>query len=288
MRFTKVNGLGNDFCVFESADALACTRAQWSALAIEVCDRTTGVGADGILIIGPGAANRDHVTAASMRIINADGSASEMCGNGLRAVGRLLVEQRRARAGGSQGFHIDTDAGPRTVWIDPATPELVRTTLGIARFGPEAVAADPAKFRHADGDPDMFRIGAEAARLVAVGNPHAIVVLTEPLTDAELARRGAAIECDDAFPDRINAQFARIADRGSVGVQTWERGAGATRACGTGAAAVVAGLHRAGLVDRRVVVTLPGGELTIEIDPGGMIQQTGPAQIERSGQWPAR
>lgn len=287
MRFTKVNGLGNDFCVFERADALGFTEAQWSALAVEVCNRQTGVGADGILILGPGAAHEDGVTAASMRIINADGSASEMCGNGLRAVGRLLVEQRRARAGGSQGFRIGTDAGPRSVWIDPATPGLVRTTLGVARFGPEAVGADAGRLRHADDAPGVFQIGAETARLVAVGNPHAIIVLGEPISAAELVRRGAAIEHADAFPDRINAQFARIAGRGAVSVQTWERGAGATRACGTGAAAVVSGLHAAGLVDPRVVVTLPGGELTIEIDPEGMIHQTGPAEIERSGHWPA-
>ena len=289
MRFTKINGLGNDYCVFDMTDAptdvLLWTDEQWSALARSVSDRTTGVGADGILIIGPGEARDDCVTVASMRIFNADGSRGEMCGNGLRGVGLLLCQRGRARAGGSLGFVIATDAGLRNLWIDPEKPDLVRTTLGIARFGPNAVAAAD-RLRCADDDPDLWHIGEEAVRLVSVGNPHALVLVDEPLTPADLARRGAAIENADAFADRINAQFVRIVNREAVEVQSWERGAGATKACGTGAAAVVAGLHRAGLVEREIIVTLPGGDLTIKIGEDGMIEQTGPAQIEFEGDWP--
>ena len=274
MRFTKVNGLGNDYCVFDLADGLEWTDEQWSALARLVSNRDSGIGSDGILVVGPGEARNDCVSVASMRIFNADGSPGEMCGNGLRCVGKLLAQRGRARIGGSQGFVISTDAGPRTLWIDPDTPDLVRTTLGRARLGPEAVNA------RADRLGDI-----EPARLVAVGNPHAIVLIDEPLTDADLASRGAVIENADAFPDRINAQFARIINRAAVGLQSWERGAGATKACGTGAAAVVAGLHHEDLVDRKVVVTLPGGDLTIEIGTDGEIFQIGPAEIEFDGDW---
>lgn len=290
MRFTKINGLGNDYCVFDQNDAptdvLLWTDEQWSALARSVSDRTTGVGADGALIIGPGEAWADCVTVASMRIFNADGSMGEMCGNGLRGVGLLLCQRGRARAGGSLGFVIATDAGLRNLWIDPEKPDLVRTALGIARFGPKAVAAAADRLHHVDDDPDLWRIGEESVRLVSVGNPHAIVVVDEPLTTTDLAHRGAELEHAEPFPERINAQFARIVGRGAVSVQSWERGAGATKACGTGAAAVVAGLHRAGLIDREIIVTLPGGDLTIEIGEDGMIYQTGPAEIEFEGDWP--
>lgn len=286
MRCTKVSGLGNDYCVFDADAGAAWTDDRWSELARLVSDRDTGIGSDGILVIGPGEAREDCITVATMRIFNADGSPGEMCGNGLRGAARLLVERGRARAGGSQGFVIATDAGLRTCWIDPEHPHLVRTTMGRARFGPGAVGA-AAGFdeRGCDGS-GLYRIGEESARLVSVGNPHAVVLVDEPLSQADLARRGAGIERAGAFPGRINAQFARVKDPGAVGVQSWERGAGATSACGTGAAAVVAGLHRAGLVGREVVVTLPGGDLTIEITTGGEIVQTGPAEIESDYDWP--
>lgn len=271
MRYTRVNGLGNTFCVFEQGDALDWTDAQWSSLAVDVC---RGAGVDGILVVGPGESKADCVTVASMRIINADGSSSEMCGNGLRAVGLLLAEQGRARVGGSQGFVIETGAGLQTLRIEQGKPGVVRTTLGQARFGPCAVGAvalpdDPAW-----------------SHLVSVGNPHAIVLVGAPLSADDLESRGRAIERHESFPARINAQFAQITGRGSITLQTWERGAGATAACGTGAAATVAALHRAGLVDRSVFVSLPGGDLTIEIDDAGMCWQQGPAEIESAGEWP--
>ncbi|MCB9848891.1 MAG: diaminopimelate epimerase [Phycisphaeraceae bacterium] len=284
MRYTMVSGLGNTFGVFDATDALDLTEAQWAELARAFCDPATGVGADGILLLGPGESHDDSITVATMRIINADGSTSEMCGNGLRAVARLLVEQGRARVGGSLGFVIDTDAGQRICRVDKADPSQVTTQLGVASFGPEAVGADASQLTPEGGG--VFRFGAESAWFASVGNPHAVVRVDAPLTDADLASRGEAIERAPAFPARINAQFARILSPRAVAVQSWERGAGATRACGTGAAAVVSALHDAGLVEAGVVVSLPGGDLAIEIDPLGMITQRGPARIVRTGDWP--
>jgi len=286
MRFTKVNGLGNDYCVFNQADALDWSDEQWSDLARLISDRTSGIGSDGVLVIGPGAAHEDCVSAASMRVFNTDGSPGEMCGNGLRCVGRLLVEQGRARAGGSQGFVIATDAGLRTLWVNPEEPESVRTTMGQARFGPKTVGADSDHLKSDDIEPDCWSAEGESFQLVSVGNPHAIIITDDPLSLEGLSSRGGAIENAETFPDRINAQFVRIIDRDNVIVQSWERGSGATEACGTGAAAVVAALHKADLVSREVVVTLPGGDLTIEVGPDGMIIQTGPAEIEFEGDWP--
>ncbi len=271
MRYTRVNGLGNTFCIFEQGDALDWTKAQWSSLAVEVCG---SAGVDGILVVGPGESKADCVTVASMRIINADGSSSEMCGNGLRAVGLLLAQQGRARVGGSQGFVIETGAGMQTLRIDQGAPGIVRTTLGRAAHGAAAVGAV--------GHPD----DPEWSYLVSVGNPHAIVLVEAQLTAAALESRGRSIEQHESFPARINAQFAQITSREAITLQTWERGAGATAACGTGAAATVAALHHVGLVDRSVVVSLPGGDLTIEIDESGMCWQQGPAEIESVGEWP--
>ncbi len=276
MRFTKVNGLGNDYCVFDAEGRADWTDERWGDLARAISDRETGVGSDGILVLGAGEALEECITVASMRVYNADGSRGEMCGNGLRCVGRLLVERGRARAGGSMGFVISTDAGLRTVWVDPADPAAVRTTMGTATFGPEAVGAIPERLSEIEG-----------VRLADVGNPHAIVVVDSALNAAELANRGLTIENSRAFPDRINAQFVKITSRNAVSVQSWERGSGATSACGTGAAAAVAALNQDGLVDREVVVSLPGGDLLIEIGSGGEILQTGPAEIEFVGDWEA-
>jgi len=287
VRYTRVSGLGNDFCVFDGADALGWSDEQWAELAKAVCDRDSGVGADGIIILGPGEARSEWVTVASMRVINADGSPCEMCGNGLRAVGLLLAQRGQARTGKPLGFMISTDAGIRQLNIDSPDSPNISSTMGWARFGPEAVGADAARLEQTEHT-DRWRCAGESVWLVDVGNPHAVALIDAPLTGADLARRGGALEHAPAFPRRINAQFVRIDNRKRIRLQTWERGAGATRACGTGAAAAAAALRRAGFVDEEVVVSLPGGDLTIEISSDGEIRQTGPAVVESEGDWPTR
>ena len=285
--YIKASALGNTFLIVDKPIPSEAP-PDWPAVARAMCDPSTGPGADGLIRTDPGEPLPTGVTAATMRLWNADGSTAEVSGNGLRCLALVLHQTGRARAGGSQGFLINTDSGPRTCWIDPDQPQLVRTQLGHARFGPQVVHTDSSQLEPLDNtEHGLWRIDDERAHLVSVGNPHAVVMTDAPLDNAELERRGAALERHPAFTNRINASFARIESSTRVHVQTWERGVGATPACASGAIATIAALARAGTVEPQAVAVMEGGELHVEVDPDGALTQTGPAHIVERGQWPA-
>lgn len=251
--FTKMHGLGNDFVVLDGrARPLPKIDA---AAAAALANRHTGIGCDQLVILEP-SASADF----RMRIFNADGSEVEACGNATRAVGLLHGSAAR----------IETLAG---VISSAPSPSGIAVEMGKPRFGweeiPLAYAMDthvmPVAWEELDNP-----IG------VNVGNPHAIFFV--PDCDAvDLARLGPEIEHDPLFPDRINVNVATVTARNAIRLRVWERGAGLTRACGTGACATAVGAMRRGLVDRLVTVHLPGGALTIEWREDGEIVMTGPA-----------
>ncbi len=279
MRFTKVHGLGNDFVVMGADEVGGADRA---ALARSVCDRRTGVGADGLLLIEPASGTG---AVARMPIYNSDGSTAEMCGNGIRCVARLLVQRGAVRGEGA--FTIETGAGPRGCQVVERAAQgdwLVRVSMGRARFGPEATGVVP-RAGFPPGGP--WAIAGERAWLVDVWISHAVSFVERALSAEDLARRGRAVEHDPRFPARLNAQFTIVESRRRVRVQTWERGAGATAACGTGACAVLAAGVRAGLLDRAADVVLPGGALRVEWPADDAeILKTGPATMVFEGDWP--
>jgi diaminopimelate epimerase len=251
--FVKMHGLGNDFVVLDAREqALPLVDA---ALARALADRQTGIGCDQLVLI-------EHSTIADlrMRIFNPDGSEVEACGNATRAVGLLH--------GGTA--KIETRGG-----IITAAPSSngVTVEMGVPRFDWNAI---PLAFPM-----DTLAMPVAWSELtdptaVNVGNPH--VVFFVPDCDAvPLADFGPIIEQDALFPERINVNVATITARDAIHLRVWERGAGLTRACGTGACATAIAAMRRGLVDRQVTVTLPGGDLQIAWREDGQIVMAGPA-----------
>jgi diaminopimelate epimerase len=270
LEFTKVEGLGNDFLLLDRRDAsVAEIEAELTLLArvaAAVCHRRTGVGGDGILVLGPPqVAGHD----ASMWVVNHDGSRPEMCGNGLRCV--ALV----AAGPGQHVMTIDTDAGPRRCKVTAvhADAGMVEVDMGPGRsLGERSLAA---------GEGHAFDA-------VSMGNPHAVAFVGAKEDPEALARRiGPLVERAPEFPEGTNVELARVEPDGSVTLWVWERGCGITDACGTGACATVVAGARRGLLptDAPVTVHLPGGPLEIQVpaDPIAGVRMRGPARVAFRG-----
>ena len=256
--FHKMHGLGNDFAVF---DAREQPLAMSPALAMALADRHTGIGCDQLIVIEP-----SDAADVRMRIWNADGSEVEACGNASRCVAALVGKDCSIETAGgllqasptAEGASVDMDQ-PRFDWN------------GI----PLAYAMDTAPL------PLGWEM-LDRPMAVNVGNPH-LVFFVPDIDAVPLDRLGPQIETDPLFPERINVNIAQVVDRTHIRARTWERGAGLTRACGTGACATAVAVIRSGLAENRVVVELPGGPLTIEWQPGGNIRMTGAATLAFTG-----
>ncbi|MEM9459513.1 MAG: diaminopimelate epimerase [Myxococcota bacterium] len=265
LAFTKVEGLGNDFLLLDrretSVAQIQDELTALTALAPRACHRRTGVGADGILVLGP---PRLPEHDGSMWVVNHDGSRPEMCGNGLRCL--ALV----AAGAGDHAITIDTDAGPRHCQLTAPSTEAghVDVDMGAGQWLGERTP-------HA-GEGRVFDA-------VSIGNPHA-VALTGPDENPEaLARRlGPGIERAPEFPEGTNVEFCRVEPEG-LRLWVWERGVGITEACGTGACATAVAAARRGRVpfDTPIAVHLPGGSLEIRApaDPDAGVRMRGPARV---------
>ena len=258
--FHKYEGLGNDFVVVEAEreDAVSPVRAR------ELCDRRFGVGADGVLLLlPPSSAGAD----ARMKVLNADGSVPEMCGNGLRCA-VLHHARKRGRHGG--GVTFDTDAGLRPCTIDDEDGRgLVTVDMGVVRVTGEVTI-------------DIGEAGSWELTLADAGNPHAIT--TRAATRATIDTVGPRLATHARFPAGTNVEFA-VFRKGAVDLVVWERGVGVTHACGTGACATVAvGVARGAFaIGEEVTVNLPGGPLSVTIRDDGRAIMRGPARHVFSG-----
>jgi diaminopimelate epimerase len=272
LEFTKMHGLGNDFIVLDapSRDGLPLSAAQWRALA----DRHRGIGFDQALVLEP---PRRAGTLAYYRIFNADGGEVEQCGNGVRCLAELLRRRGRAVNGHLQ---LESPAGR----IDAALgrPGIVAVDMGEPQFTPEAVAFE------AQGQPgprywiDLPEGRVEFA-IASMGNPHAVLDVAS-VASAPVASVGPALEGHARFTRRVNVGFREILARDHIRLRVYERGVGETQACGTGACAAAATGMRAGLLDARVQVDLPGGTLTIRwAGPGEHLWLEGPAEVSFTG-----
>jgi diaminopimelate epimerase len=274
--FVKMQGLGNDFIVI---DGLSVTRPKLleqikllkPEFARRICDRRFGIGADQILWIRP---PKSKKAMARMEVINADGSIAEMCGNGIRAVALYLDELKAKKASGRAArakiYSIETLAGILSVEV---SGEQVRVDMGCPKFGSSTESAW--------NGPENLQIDGKSISFyeVSMGNPHA-VILVENLASYPVEREGGLIEMHPRFPKRTNVEFVQVVNRGKVIVKVWERGAGLTLACGTGACASAVAAIAARKVKNSVEVHLPGGPLLIEWsgDPRHSVFMTGPAQ----------
>jgi diaminopimelate epimerase len=276
MNFTKMHGLGNDYVY---VDVHKETVKGPSTLARIIANRNTGVGSDGLILIGP-----SETADVRMEMYNADGSRGEMCGNGIRCVAKYAVEHSLATG---PELTIETDAGTRSAVCNMrgGVVESVRIDMGQ----PVLAAAEIPMTIDADQVIDhAVQIAGESYNVtcVSVGNPHAIIFV-EDLEAIDLMTIGPDFENAPQFPNRINAHFVRADSRDHVTMRTWERGSGITLACGTGACAVCVAGVLTGRTDRKIVATLPGGDLVIEWKEAGHVFMTGPAIEVFSGRWPS-
>jgi diaminopimelate epimerase len=289
IEFVKMQGLGNDYVYI---DCFAePTPADPAALAPRIADRHFGVGGDGLVLVMPSA-----VAAARMRMFNADGSESEMCGNGVRCVAHLVVARGHAPAG---TVTIETGRGVLTLDVAPAGPRRsrVRVDMGepllaaaeipvvlagatggerVVDAGCPALGAPEAWWEDAGLDPRMT--------CVSMGNPH-VTFYCRDVARVPLESVGPRIETHPMFPRRINVHFVEVRSPERVRMRTWERGSGITMACGTGASAVCVSGVLTGRTARRIVAELPGGELELEWAAGGHVFMTGPAEEVFEGRW---
>jgi diaminopimelate epimerase len=281
VKFTKMHGIGNDYVYVNGFDEQVENPAKVAEL---VADRHFGIGGDGMILILP-----SDKADVRMQMFNADGSEGEMCGNGIRCVAKYAYEHQLAQV---NPLRVETLRGilPIELTLDgdtvkQATVDMEEPILNLPDVPVDASKTQPTA--HAD----TYRISLPQAGkeydalFVSTGNPHA-VMFVDDVAAIDLDREGPEVEHHPAFPRRINAHWVQVHSRTEMTMRTWERGSGITLACGTGASAVgVAGVL-AGLTDRKVLIHLPGGDLTIEWrESDNHVYMTGTATEVFTGEW---
>ena len=276
MRFTKMHGAGNDFVVLDLRDGRTPPDA---AMCARIADRHRGVGCDQILTVE---APRSTDAVASYRIWNSDGSVAQQCGNGARCIAAWLVRDGAAPA--QDGFAIDSPAGTHAVARDAQGGFAI--DMGAPQFAPAAIplhGRDAAQDEYeVDVDGIAIRFGA-----VSMGNPHAVIEVADA-DAADVVRIGTALQRHAAFPQSVNVGFAEVVSRDRIRLRVYERGAGETLACGSGACAAVVALVRRDRIDagRDIEVALPGGSLRIRYDRvEGRVRMSGPTAFVFEGEW---
>jgi diaminopimelate epimerase len=276
MRFTKMHGLGNDYVYVDCVNGPPVKDP--ASVAIKVSDRHFGIGGDGLILICP-----SEVADARMRMFNADGSESEMCGNGLRCVAKFVHDHGIAR---KPTLKLETGRGVLTVDLEVSNgkAERVRVNMGT----PILKSADiPTTL---PGDPPVnasFSAGGVSytGTCVSMGNPH-VTIYVDEVKSVPLEAVGPGIEHAAVFPRRINAHFVQVHSSYEVTMRTWERGSGITLACGTGACAVCVAGVLTGKTGRKLLAHLPGGDLELEwSEADGCVYMTGPATEVFTGEW---
>ena len=290
MRFTKMHGIGNDYVYVDCFAQPAPSDPV--ALSVKVSDRHFGIGGDGLILIVP-----TDKADARMRMFNADGSESEMCGNGLRCVAKYVYDHGIAR---KPSLQIETGRGVLRVEIEDRAGKADRMRVNMGRPILDS-AAIPTTL---PGDPPVdvplpdlpTRLGREwhsacgldpRLTCVSMGNPH-VVIFCNDVGKVPLEAVGPVLETLPVFPRRINAHFVQVHSPTEVTMRTWERGSGITLACGTGACAVAVAGVLSGRTGRAILAHLPGGDLDLEWAMGdNHVYMTGPAEELFTGEWNA-
>ena len=275
MRFTKMQGAGNDYVY---VDCFAEPMPQRpDELARKVADRHFGIGGDGLILICP-----SQQADARMRMFNADGSESEMCGNGIRCVAKYVYDHGLCR---KETLRIETGRGVLTLNLELADDRVdrVRVDMGEPILQPDRIPTT------LSGNPVVeapIEVGGRQFRVtcVSMGNPHCITFV-DKLTDDWVLSIGPKVETDRHFPKRVNAEFVEVLAPTEIRMRVWERGSGETLACGTGACAVCVAGALSGRTQRKILAHLPGGDLELHWAEDGHVDLTGPAVEVFQGQW---
>lgn len=276
IQFTKMHGIGNDYvyinCMRSVPDNLP-------SLAIEMSDRHKGIGGDGIILILP-----DNTADCMMRILNADGSEAQMCGNGIRCVAKYVYDNGLVK---KNPLTVNTLAGIKTISLDVDSDDKV-TTATVDMGRPILEAAEIPAAGNGKIIEQAIAIGNDSYEITAVsmGNPHGVIFVDE-VNDHHVLTNGPKLERHEMWPERANIEFARVIDPHTVEMRVWERGSGETMACGTGACATATAAVMTGRCEWPVTIKLTGGDLKIDCDTStGHILMTGPATTVFTGTYP--
>ena len=275
MKFTKMHGLGNDYVYVNAFDE---TLADPAAMAVAVSRPHFGVGADGLVLIGP-SAEADF----AMRMFNADGSEGEMCGNAVRCIGKYVHDRGLTR---KTEVRLSTLGGIKTLQLrlKDGSVDQVTVDMGEPAFSPASLPVEWPGERIVN-QPLTIDGQTHHITCVSMGNPHAVIFVDDPKA-IDVHGIGRQIENHPLFPRRTNVEFVRVRRRDLLEMRVWERGSGETLACGTGAAASLVAAVLNGLADRSAVVQLTGGDLQVTWDSSdNHVYQTGPASFVFDGVW---
>ena len=271
--FTKWHGLGNDFVI---VDLFKENISDCNNLAIKVCDRNFGIGADGMVLVGP-----STIADFKMQIFNSDGSEAEMCGNVTRCVARYVYENNLTA---KTKFKIETKAGIITpeVIIEDNVITLIKVDMGEPILKSEQIPVALQGYDKIVSYPLMILEEKYEITCVSMGNPHC-VIFVDDLDKVKLTQVGPVIETHNLFPKKINVEFAQVINDEYIKMRVWERGAGVTLACGTGSCATLVAAVLTGKTNKKALVELDGGNLNIEWAENNHIYMSGPAQLVFKG-----
>ncbi len=275
MRFTKMHGTGNDYVYVNCFEEFV---EDPSALAVRVSRAHYGVGSDGLILICP-----SEVADFEMKMYNADGSESEMCGNGIRCVGKYVYDRGLTD---KTTFTVMTGAGLKIlrVRVQQGKAASVRVDMGAPEIRPELVPVD------LPGEKVLghrLSVGSQVYEIhcVSMGNPHCVIFVKDP-DQVDVEQVGTLLENHPIFPNRANIEFVQVVDRQHLRMRVWERGSGETLACGTGACASLVAAVLTGQADRQAAMELLGGTLQLDWDfEDGHVYQEGPAEFVFDGEW---
>ncbi len=285
MNFTKLQATGNDFIFIDARKR----ERDWSKLAQEMCHRYFGVGADGLILV-------ENSSAANlkMRLFNSDGSEAEVSGNGLRCFAKYVIDREVVS---EPDITVETLSGIRNIkaTVSQGRVTCARVNMGIPRFKAKEIPVMLEESQQGRDEVDIisqidYSLEIEQRiynlSFVSMGNPHAVTFVSRPVDDFPLADIGPKIENHRMFPERINFEVARVLKTNRIEARVWERGAGETLSCGSGACAIAVISKLKGYTNNKVDIMLTGGELTVDCDGTGEVYLSGAVEEVFSGEWP--
>jgi diaminopimelate epimerase len=288
INFTKLQATGNDFIFIDARNL----ERDWAELARQMCHRYLGVGADGLILIG-----HSDVSSFKMRLFNSDGSEAEVSGNGLRCFAKYAIDRKMVS---DRNITLETKSGIRTIQatVSKGRVTYARVNMGAPRFKAKEIPVMMARSKKGRDECSVvdiksvldypFKIGRRNIDLsfVSMGNPHAVTFISDHVDDFALAEVGPKIENNRMFPARINFEIAKVLSTNRIEARVWERGAGETLSCGSGACAIAVISRMKGYTGNIVDIMLRGGELRVDWDGVGEVYLSGPVEEVFNGEWP--
>jgi len=257
LKFAKMHGIGNDFPIIDESKGEVIPEEDKPEACRILCHRHFGVGGDGVLFVVP-----SDVADIGYRMFNPDGSEAEMCGNGIRCFGDFVYRNKIIE---SETMTVETKSGIKTIEItvEDGEPVLFKVNMGKSTFDVDKIPMIADSDEFIDGDLEVCGETFKTT-VISVGNPHAIIFVDD-VDSIDLDKFGPAIEAHKLFPEKINVHFVEVISKNEGKMRTWERGAGITLACGTGATSTAISGYKLGLFDKDILLHLPGGDLEFEI-----------------------